>query len=569
MSSLDSKVLDQHATTYSDRTSGRVSHWREFKDSFRRMEPVAVSGEGLEAANQKTANTNLQSSIKPVHQIFISLGSCIGSGLLVVSGKALASGGPAAVLIAWGLVSSFLYCVMEALGELVSIFPVSGSFALFATRFIDPSFGFAAGWNYAMFWVVVLPLELVASSLTINFWHSDINLVVWVAVFFVLIIFLNLVCGTQGFANTELVALVIKLMGIIGFDILAIVLICGGGNEGYIGTKNWHHPGAFAHGFKGVVTVLISATYSLAGTELVGLTAAESAGNPRLVLPRAIKQVFYRIVVFYMFTLTLIGFLVPYDSPNIIGTSNGASASPFVIAIKAGGIKALPSIFNVVVLVSLLSIGNLAVYGFSRTILSLAEQGLAPGIFEYVDRRGRPLVGIAVLAIVGLLAFVSASPKQGEVFLWLVALLALSTLFTWAACTMAHIRFRAGMKAQGRSLDELPYRAKTGVWGLYYATICLFVVLCLQFWISLFPLGAPPDAVVFFENYLGAVIVFVLYFCHKVYLKKWNTVVPLDTMDLDTGRRETDVEKLQQELAEERELLRARPWYIKMYYFLF
>lgn len=560
--------LDSQYASFTE--PSQPSKWTSFKDSFKPATKKNASNEeltSLERAVRNTAETSLVSSISPLSQAFIALGGCVGSGLLIVSGQSLATGGPAGILIGWALVSSFLYCVMQALSELSAAFPVSGAFATYATRFIDPSFGFAAGWNYAMFWVIVLPLELVAASLTISFWHSHINSVVWVAVFYVLIIALNLF-GTSGFEYFELVSSIIKLLAIIGFDILAIVLICGGGKSGYIGTKNWHNPGAFAHGFKGVVSVLIAATYSLAGTELVSLTAAESKSNPRIALPHAIKMVFYRIMVFYMLTLTLITFLVSANNDNL-SSGSSAFASPFVVAIQAGGIAALPSIFNVVVLISLLSIGNSAVYGFSRTILSLSEQGLAPGIFSYVDRAGRPLVGIAFSATIGLLAFVSASPKRAEVFNWLIALSALSTLFTWASCTIAHIRFRAAMKKQNRDLSELPYLSQTGVWGSYYATICLIVILGLQFWVSLFPLGEKPNATVFFQNYLGAVIVVVFYIGHKIYARKWNTIVPLETMDIDTGRGETDFEKLQQEIIDEKAALRASPLYVRVFKYLF
>lgn len=559
------------STTY-DVTNLQPSRWENFKDSFKRAEGNESSDgdsdlNSLERAVKNTANTSLQSTIGPLAQSLIALGGCVGSGLLIVSGQALYYGGPAGIIISWAVVSTFLYCVMQALAELSSTFPVSGSFAVYATRFIDPSFGFAAGWNYAMFWVIVLPLELVAASLTINFWHSHINSVVWVTIFYVMIMAIN-VFGTTGFQNFEVFSSVVKLLGIVGFDILAVILICGGGDQGFIGAKYWKNPGAFAGGFKGVVTVLVTATYSLAGTELVAMTAAESKTNPRIALPRAIKMVFYRIMVFYMLTLTLISFLVPSNNPDLTSGS-GAFASPFVISIQEAGIKALPSIFNVIVLIALLSIGNSAVYGFSRTILSLAEQGLAPKMFKFVDRSGRPLVGVAFSAIVGLLSFVSASSKQGEVFAWLIALSAMSTLFTWAACTMAHIRFRSAMKVQGRSLDELPYLANTGVWGSWYATICLIVMLGLQFWVSLFPLGAKPDAVVFFKNYLGAVIMLVFYVGHKIYTRKLNTIVPLESMDIDTGRGETDFDKMRQDMADERQQYLALPWYLKVGRYLF
>ncbi|KAM9928676.1 hypothetical protein OXX59_001683 [Metschnikowia pulcherrima] len=560
--------LDSQYASFTD--TAESTRWASFKNSFKPASRRHLANDdlnSLERAVQNTAQTDLQSTISPLSQAFIALGGCVGSGLLIVSGQSLSVGGPAGILIGWAVVSTFLYCVMQALSELSSSFPVSGAFATYATRFIDPSFGFAVGWNYAMFWVIVLPLELVAASLTINFWQSNINSVVWVAVFFVLIIALNLF-GTSGFEYFELVSSIIKLIAIIGFDILAIVLICGGGKSGYIGVKYWHNPGPFANGFKGVVSVLISATYSLAGTELVSLTAAESKSNPRIALPHAIKMVFYRIMIFYMLTLTLITFLVPYNNPEL-SSSSSAFASPFVVAIQAGGIAALPSIFNVVVLISLLSIGNSAVYGFSRTILSLSEQGLAPKLFSYVDRAGRPLVGIAVSAIIGLLAFVSASPKEAEVFAWLIALSALSTLFTWASCTIAHIRFRAAMKRQNRPLSELPYLSQTGVWGSYYATICLIVILGLQFWVSLFPLHSKPDAAVFFQNYLGAVIVVAFYIGHKLYTRKLNTIVPLDAMDLDTGRGETDFDRLQQEIRDEKDALRAKPFYVRAFKYCF
>lgn len=546
--------------------------WHRVRDSFKRAQaptvPESTLALDIKIDSGETSDGNLNKSLKKRQLQMIALGGCVGSGLFIGSGPALATGGPAALLIGWAVVSSFLYCTMQSLAELAAVFPVSGSFATYSTRFVDPSWGFAIGWNYALFWVIVLPLELVASSMTIQFWKSDINSVVWVAIFYVLIIGLNL-CGNKGFGEAEFVASVIKVLGVVGFNILAIVLICGGGKSGFIGARYWHHPGAFSAGFKGVVSVLVTAVYSLAGTELIGLTAAESSGDPSVVLPKAIKQVFWRIMLFYMVTLTMVGFLVPYTSNKLVGhASSDASASPFVIAINAGGIKVLPSIFNVVVLVSLLAIGNSSVYGFSRTVLALADQGLAPSIFTYVDRAGRPLAGIALSAFVGLLSFVAASPKQSDVFAWLMALSGLSTLFTWFSVCLAHLRFRMGMKRQGRDLMELPYTALTGWIGSLYSCVCLVVVLCFQFWTAVWPLGQKPNAKVFFENYLGAVVVLLFLVGHKIYSRKLNTIVPLDTMDLDTGRRTNDLDLVKQENYEKLAAYRAMPWYKKVIDFL-
>ncbi|KAI5964339.1 uncharacterized protein KGF55_002281 [Candida pseudojiufengensis] len=559
---------------------GKKTHqlWSNFKDSFKPpIQPnstnneISTSTSDLEMGeNKQISDTKDQITLAPLKQSLkkrqlqmIALGGCVGSGLLVASGLALKQSGPASVLIAWVVVSSFLYCTMQSLAELSSNFPVSGSFATYSIRFIDSSWGFAMGWNYSMFWVVVLPLELVASSMTINFWNSHINSVVWVAVFYVLIFGLNL-CGNKGFGEAEFISAIIKVLGIAGFNILAIVLICGGGSQGYIGGKNWNPP--FAHGFKGFVAVLLTATYSLAGTELVGLTSAESAGDARKILPKAIKQVVWRILIIYLLTLGLLGTLVNANDPELLGGS-GSSASPFVIAIRQGGINGLPSVFNVVILVALLAIANSAVYGFSRTILALAEQGLAPRIFAYVDRKGRPLFGILVSAIVGLLSFVSASKYQEEVFAWLVALSGLSTLFTWGSINGAFIRYRAGLSAQGKSLEDLSYVSNTGVWGAYYGLIMNIVVLCLQFWLALFPIGKSPSATTFFQTYLAAVIVAIFYIVHKIWTKNWKLYIKANEIDLNNGKSIFDIDMLKQEIAEEKEALRLKPWYYRLYNF--
>lgn len=190
------------------------------------------------------------------------------------SGGALKTGGPAALLIGWGLVGTMIYATVQALGELAVTFPISGAFNVYSTRFIDPSWGFAMGWNYALQWLVVLPLELVAASITIKYWNSDINSVAWVAIFYVLIVAINFF-GVKGYGEAEFVFSFIKVVAVIGFIILGIILNCGGGPQGgYIGGKYWHDPGAFANGFKGVCTVFVTAAFSFAGTELVALASS-------------------------------------------------------------------------------------------------------------------------------------------------------------------------------------------------------------------------------------------------------------------------------------------------------
>jgi amino acid transporter len=349
---------------------------------------------------------------------------------------------------------------------------------------------------------------------------------------------------------------------------LGIILNCGGGPQGgYIGGRYWQDPGAFSNGFKGVCTVFVTAAFSFAGTELVGLAAVETE-NPRKSLPRATKQVFWRIALFYIISLTLVGLLVPYTDERLGQGSYNAAASPFVIAIKNAGISGLPSVFNVVIMIAVLSVGNSSVYACSRTVCALSAQGFAPAIFNYVDRKGRPLPAIALTMIVGLLCFVSASDHQGEVFTWLLAISGLSSVMTWGSVSFAHIRFRAGLKAQGRNpFTELAFTSQCGTIGSWMSVIINILILIAQFWVALFPLGTPPDATAFFQSYLAAPVVIAFYLFHKIWKRDLGLFISAKDMDLDTGRAEHDLELLKQEIAEEKLYIASRPMWYRAYRF--
>lgn len=372
-----------------------------------------------------------------------------------------------------------------ALGELAVLFPVSGGFYTYSARFIDPSWGFAMGWNYVFQWAVVLPLELTVCGLTIQYWNTDISVGVWVAVFLGGIIIIN-VFGALGYAEEEFWASSFKLIATVIFMIIALVLVCGGGPSGgrydeYWGARYWYDPGAFKNGFKGFCAVFVTAAFSFSGTELVGLAAAESS-NPAKSLPGAIKQVFWRITVFYILGLFFVGLLIDSNDPALLSTSAYADvkASPFVLVGKYAGLKGFDHFMNLVILVSVLSIGVSGVYGGSRTLTALAQQGYAPKIFTYIDKSGRPLPSVIVLIAFGLLAFINLDAQGPVIFEWLLALSGLAALFTWGSICLAHIRFRKAWKHQGHTLDEIPFKAAFGVYGSWLGLILCVLVLIAQ-----------------------------------------------------------------------------------------
>lgn len=567
--------LNRSPSTGEQKSSGI---WSSIKDSFKPALPQdKLTGvddvpdrelTDIERININAANSNLQRKLKTRHLQMIAIGSSIGTGLFVGTGGALSTGGPAAIVLAWAISAISVFMTMQGLGELAVAFPVSGGFNLYASKFLEPGIGFAVGWNYFLQFFVLLPLELVAGAITIKYWNASINSDVFVIIFWFVVLVITML-GVRWYGEAELVFCTIKVIAVIGFIILGIVLICGGGpNHEFIGGKYWREPGPFANSFKGFASSLITAAFSFGGTEMIALTASESS-NVRHALPKAIKQVFWRIVIFYLGSIIMIATLVPYNDKRLLGSSSvDVTASPFTIAIVNGGIKGLPSVINAVILISVLSVGNASVYATSRTLNSLAEQGMAPKWTGYIDRAGRPLFAILITNVFGLFALIAAdNEKQVVAFNWLLALSGLSSIFTWMSINLSHIRFRRAMKVQNRSLTELPFVAQSGVWGSYFGLTLNILYLIAQFYIGLFPVGGKPNAYDFFLAYLGVPVILASWIGYKIWKRDWTLFIRAKDIDLDTGRINVDLDLLQQEIAEEKAQLAEKPFYIRIYRF--
>ncbi|EGX89486.1 general amino-acid permease GAP1 [Cordyceps militaris CM01] len=503
----------------------------------------------LQAANARTANSALVRGLKGRHLQMIAIGGSIGTGLFVASGGDLAQSGPASLLTAYALTGAMQFCTMQSLAELAVVFPISGSFSAFSTRFLDPSWGFAMGWNYALQWLVALPLEVIAGALTVEYWNSSLSKAIFVTIFLFMIGVINLF-GIRGYGEAEFLFSTVKVTAIAAFILLGIVVNIGGTpHSGYIGGTYWQNPGATKNGFKGFCNVLVSAAFAFSGTELVGLAAAETA-NPRKSIPTAIRQVFWRIALFYLVALLLVTLLVPHNEPRLLGAKSSvdASASPFVIAIESMGETILPSIMNAVILLAVISVGNSAVFGSSRTLAALAEQSHAPKLLAYIDRKGRPLVSVLITLAAGLLAYLVDIKQQSEIFDWLIAICGLSSLFTWSSICLCHIRFRGAWKAAGYTPAQLPFQSQAGLIGSYAALVANVLVIASQFWTAVSPLGGRADtssigiAKNFFLKLLAVPIVLVFYFGHKLWFK--THILRTKAMDIDTGRSFTRAQSI-------------------------
>lgn len=540
----------------------------------------------LERAAIVTSTAPLTRSLKARHLSMISVSSSIGLGLWVGTGSALSSAGPLGLLLVWLFVSSIIYVTMSSLAEMAATFPVSGSFVTYNTFFVDSSYNFAMAWNYAMQWLVTMPLELVAAAITIDYWNPGVNKAVFVAIFYLIILVVNLF-GVKGYGEVESVFSVVKIAAVVGFLILSVILVCGGGpTHDFIGGRNWHEPegGMFnsVSPFKNMCSTIFTAAFSYAGVELYGLASAETQ-NPLRSIHKSKKNLVYYVLVFYILAVLMVGLLVSYKSPELIGSGLAAAAgvdvnvSPFVIAIRAAKIPVLPSIMNAVIIITTLSIGNSSVYGSSRTLAALGALRQGPRILGYIDRNGRPLVALAIQFVFGLLCFLVASPNEGQtidVFQWMLSISGLGSLLTYFSICLCHIRFRSALRSRAREpKDELVYCAS--VYGSYYGLVTIPIIMGLQFWASLFPAGngGKADLESFFMSYLGGFVILAFYIAHKVYAW-WFMNIPLtkfyltnEEINVDAGRRDIDLEVIKQEMAEERMALRERLIFVRIFKF--
>lgn len=181
---------------------------------------------------------------------------------------------------------------------------------------------------------------------------------------------------------------------------------------------------------------------------------------------------------FYILGLMFVGLLVRSDDPRLLGASSGdSSASPFVLIGEYAGLTGFNHFINFVIVVSVMSIGVSGVYGGSRTLTALAQQGYAPKVFTYIDRAGRPTFSVGVILVCGLLAYINLNANGEVIFDWLVSLSGLATLFTWGSICLSHIRFRKAWAYHGHSVDEIPFQAIGGVWGSWLGLILNILVL--------------------------------------------------------------------------------------------
>ena len=391
----------------------------------------------------------LKRGLKNRHIQLIALGGAIGTGLFLGSAGVLKSAGPSMIL-GYAIAGFIAFLIMRQLGEMIVEEPVAGSFSHFAHKYWGGYAGFLAGWNYWVLYVLVGMAELTAVGKYIQFWWPEVPTWVSAVVFFVAVNLINTL-NVKFFGETEFWFAIIKVVAIVGMIVLGCYLLFSGTGGPQASISNlWDHGGFFPNGGMGLLMAMAFIMFSFGGLELVGITAAE-ASEPRKVIPKAINQVVYRILIFYVGALTVLLSLYPWDQLlQTLGASGDAySASPFVQIFSLIGNDTAAHILNFVVLTAALSVYNSGVYCNSRMLFGLAEQGDAPKALMKLNKQGVPLRALGISALVTLLCVVInyVAPKDALVLLF--ALVVASLMINWALISLTHIKFRKAMGEQG------------------------------------------------------------------------------------------------------------------------
>lgn len=385
-------------------------------------------------------SSTLQRGLKNRHIQLIAMGGAIGTGLFLGSAQVIQSAGPS-IILGYAIGGLIAFLIMRQLGEMIVHEPVAGSFSHFAFKYWGKFPGFLAGWNYWILYVLVAMTELTAVAKYINYWWPFIPAWVSVLFFFVIITLVNL-GNVKFYGESEFWLSIIKVTAVVSMIVFGLYLLLTadvGSTSSF--TNLWAHGGFFPHGFEGLFYMLAFIMFAFGGIELIGMAAAE-AKDPEKTIPKAINQVVFRILLFYIGSLTILLSLVPWNQLDL----GGLDKSPFVMIFSQLGIGWAAHLLNFIILTAALSVYNSGMYANSRMLFGLAQQGNAPKVFAQVNKQGVPIPAVlfSALLIFGCVLLNYFVPEDALSHLMYVVVGTL--VLNWAMISLTHLKFKQAIK---------------------------------------------------------------------------------------------------------------------------
>ncbi|MCQ9335801.1 amino acid permease [Corynebacterium phoceense] len=415
-----------------------------------------------------TSSSALGHGLKVRHLTMMGLGSTIGAGLFLGTGVGISAAGPA-VLVAYVIAGFLAILVMQMLGEMGTVIPASGSFSEYAEHGIGRWAGFTQGWIYWLATVAVLGAEITGAAGFIGAWFG---VTPWMPAAICVAIFgiINLL-HVRNFGEFEYWFAAIKVIVIVAFLIIGALLIFGllPGHT-FIGTEVFLADGFMPNGLGGVAAALLAVAFAFGGIEVVAIASAESE-DPKRSLVNAVRSTILRISVFYLGSVLVITFLLPYSS---LGNAKSAAESPFTMVLERAGIPGAAGFMEVIIVLALLSAFNAQIYASSRMMHSLAARGEAPKLFIKTNAKGVPTNAIALSVALSVVMVILNYADTGWLLTFMLNAAGASLLIVWVFIAVSQLRLRRQLEA----IHPLPIR----MWAFPYLTwfaLAIFVALAV------------------------------------------------------------------------------------------
>ena len=396
----------------------------------------------------------------------MAIGGAIGVGLFMGSSVTIRLAGPAVILSY--LVGAGIALIMSyALAEMAVVHPVAGAFGVYAEKYLNPWAGFSVRATYGIAQIIAIGAEVTAAAIYISFWLPNVPQWIWVVLVSAALVALNSM-QVNRLGEFEYWFAMIKVAAIIAFIIAGLSLIVGIGSRSALGLANLtQHGGFFPEGWKGVWLSLTITVTSYMGVEIIAVTAGE-AEHPEVTIPRAMRNIVWRLILFYVLAIAIMVTMVPW---NQAGGSSALSGSPFVKAFAAAHIPFAAALMNFVVLTAALSSVNTNLYLSTRMLFSLGRGGYAPEWMGKVSRNGVPHRALlaSTAGIIAAILLAIFAPKNA--FLMLYGTAVAGMLFVWLVILNTHLRFRTSITNE--QLLSLPMR----LWAHPFFTVVGILLL--------------------------------------------------------------------------------------------
>jgi AAT family amino acid transporter len=407
----------------------------------------------------------------------IAIGGAIGTGLFLGSSLAVRIAGPG-VILSYLIGSAIAILFMGALSEMAVAHPTAGSFGVYAELYLNPWAGFAVRYTYWAAQCIAIGGEATAVAIYCQWWFPGTPRWLWVLGFSVALVYIN-ARSVGSFGSFEYWFAMIKVIAIVLFIVFGLILVIGLTPKPAIGFSNFTaHGGFLPTGMTGVWTAMVFVIFSFIGTEVVAVTAGE-ARDPETAVPRAMRSMVGRLILFYLGAITVLIALVPW---NQVQPGSDVAASPFVRVFSLIGAPAAAHIGNFVVITAAASSMNCNLYLCSRMMFSLSRGGYAPAALGRVSARGTPVIALMVSAAGLAVAILTAFFYPDTAYVYLLGISLFGGLFVWLMIFITHLFFRAKWEAAGR--PRLPVRMIGYPYTTLLGAAAMIAILATTWWVE-------------------------------------------------------------------------------------